>query len=57
MLETVGLLTKDEKEMLVKLGVQHVTILHTRDPLVANTETFAAPFLDTEATAQQAQQA
>lgn len=32
-----------EKDMLQKLGVQRVTILHTRNPQVANTEAFVAP--------------
>jgi len=32
-----------EKEMLQKLGVRNITILHTRDPKLANTEAFVAP--------------
>lgn len=32
-----------EKELLESLGVQTVSILHTRDPKVAETEQFAAP--------------
>lgn len=32
-----------EKEALQNLGVQQVTILHTRDPKIANTESFVAP--------------
>ena len=32
-----------ERDMLQKLGVQHITILHTRDSKVANTDTFVAP--------------
>jgi cyanophycinase len=32
-----------EATFLAKAGVQHVTILHTRDPKVADTEAFAAP--------------
>jgi len=32
-----------EKELLESLGVQNVSILHTRDPKVAETEQFAAP--------------
>ncbi|HLK48380.1 MAG TPA: cyanophycinase [Bryobacteraceae bacterium] len=34
-----------EKTFLAKAGVQHVTILHTRDPKVADTEAFVAPLL------------
>ena len=34
-----------EATFLAKAGVKHVTILHTRDPKVANTEEFAAPLL------------
>ncbi|GAB4038462.1 cyanophycinase [Spirosoma jeollabukense] len=32
-----------EKEKLVSLGVKNITILHTRDPKVANQESFVAP--------------
>ena len=32
-----------EKTFLAKAGVQHVTILHTRDPKVADTDAFVAP--------------
>ncbi|TWW00114.1 cyanophycinase [Chitinophaga pinensis] len=32
-----------EKELLQDLGVANVTVLHTRDPKVANTESFVAP--------------
>jgi len=32
-----------EKELLQDLGVQQVTVLHTRDPKVANTTEFTAP--------------
>ncbi|QMW03591.1 cyanophycinase [Spirosoma foliorum] len=32
-----------EKEKLISLGVQNITILHTRDPKVANQESFVAP--------------
>ena len=32
-----------EKEVLVKLGVQQISFLHTRDPKVANTEAFIEP--------------
>ncbi|WP_298733470.1 cyanophycinase [uncultured Chitinophaga sp.] len=32
-----------EKELLQNLGVQQVTVLHTRDPKVANTAEFTAP--------------
>ncbi|HEY0610180.1 MAG TPA: cyanophycinase, partial [Chitinophaga sp.] len=32
-----------EKELLQDLGVQQVTVLHTRDPKVANTAEFTAP--------------
>ncbi|SOD98477.1 cyanophycinase [Spirosoma fluviale] len=32
-----------EKEKLTSLGVKNITILHTRDPKVANQETFVAP--------------
>ena len=32
-----------EKEKLLSLGVKNVTILHTRDPKVANQESFVAP--------------
>ncbi|MFT3823021.1 MAG: cyanophycinase [Chitinophagaceae bacterium] len=32
-----------EKEALTGLGVQQITILHTRDPKVANTDSFVAP--------------
>jgi cyanophycinase len=32
-----------EKEALVKLGVQQISFLHTRDPKIANTEEFIAP--------------
>jgi cyanophycinase len=32
-----------EETFLFKAGVKHVTILHTRDPKVADTEAFAAP--------------
>ncbi|HEY4147570.1 MAG TPA: cyanophycinase, partial [Chitinophagaceae bacterium] len=32
-----------ERDMLQRLGVRNVTVLHTRDPKVANTDTFVAP--------------
>lgn len=32
-----------EKELLQNLGVQNVVVLHTRDPKVANTDSFVAP--------------
>ncbi|OQP40815.1 cyanophycinase [Niastella yeongjuensis] len=32
-----------EKELLLNLGVQNVVVLHTRDPKVANTDSFVAP--------------
>ena len=32
-----------EKEKLLSLGVKNITILHTRDPKVANQESFVAP--------------
>ena len=32
-----------EKEKLLSLGVKNVTVLHTRDPKVANQESFVAP--------------
>jgi cyanophycinase len=32
-----------EKEKLLSLGIKNVTILHTRDPKVANQESFVAP--------------
>ncbi|UFH56829.1 cyanophycinase [Spirosoma sp. KNUC1025] len=32
-----------EKEKLVSLGVKNITVLHTRDPKVANQESFVAP--------------
>ncbi len=38
-----------EQTFLYKAGVKHVTILHTRDPKVANTEAFVAPLLTARA--------
>ncbi|AEV98312.1 cyanophycinase [Niastella koreensis] len=32
-----------EKELLQSLGVQNVVVLHTRDPKIANTDSFVAP--------------
>jgi len=32
-----------EKETLASLGVKFITVLHTRDPKIANTENFVAP--------------
>ncbi len=32
-----------EKDALVRLGVQQISFLHTRDPKIANTEEFVAP--------------
>jgi cyanophycinase len=32
-----------EKELLENLGVQHVVVLHTRNPRIANTDSFVAP--------------
>jgi cyanophycinase len=32
-----------EKQLLLDLGVSHVTVLHTRDPKLANTADFVAP--------------
>lgn len=31
------------RDILLRLGVRHVIVLHTRDPKVANTDSFAAP--------------
>jgi cyanophycinase len=38
-----------ENTFLAKAGVKHVTILHTRDPKVADTEAFVAPLLTARA--------
>ncbi|GAB3720837.1 cyanophycinase [Spirosoma lituiforme] len=35
--------TPREKEKLLSLGVKNITVLHTRDPKVANQESFVAP--------------
>jgi len=32
-----------EKELLQNLGIQNVVVLHTRDPKIANTDSFVAP--------------
>lgn len=32
-----------ERDLLLDLGVQHVTVLHTRDPKVADSKSFVAP--------------
>ena len=36
---------KPDATFLAKAGVRHITILHTRDPKVANSEAFVAPLL------------
>src|SRR5690348_14985261 len=41
--------TTPESTFLFKAGVQHVTILHTRDPKVADTAAFVAPLLTARA--------
>lgn len=35
--------TPREKEKLLSLGIKNITVLHTRDPKVANQESFVAP--------------
>ena len=40
---------RPEATFLFKAGVKHVTVLHTRDPKVADTEAFVAPLLDARA--------
>ena len=41
--------TAAEVTFLAKAGVKHVTVLHTRDPKVANTEAFVEPLLTARA--------
>ena len=41
--EEAGFAADDTAEELRKLGANHVTVLHTRDPKEADTEKFAAP--------------
>src|SRR5258708_444202 len=41
--------TAPEATFLAKAGIKHVTVLHTRDPRVADTEAFVAPLLTARA--------